>query len=77
MQQGSGQVIAYKFCSPEEQGVESTFLPEWSAHAKPSDRSRDRTKRCGMCGIAATIARRKTHRYIANSVHPLRACSRP
>lgn len=76
MQQGSSQVIAYEFCSLEEHGVESTFLPEWSAQAEPSDRRRDRTKRCSICSAAATTARQKTHTHIATFVNHLRACSR-
>lgn len=42
--------------------LKSTFRPESPAHtvAEPSDRDRDRTQRCGSCGLATTIARQKT-----------------
>lgn len=54
-EQGRNQNIEYTLYSREEQEAESTFLPEWLAHAvaETRNRGRDGTQHCGSYGLAA------------------------
>lgn len=44
-------------CNPEEQGVESTFLPEWSARMTAEPSNGQRQDSCSSCGSAAAMTR--------------------